>query len=95
MEAETESDDQDNHNSTTEDSTEHEESQEDRQAINVQYGTLISCIDFGDQLGALVLGALVAALDVSRENNWKHLDDLTQLCCVIGICSASFVLILR
>lgn len=71
------------------------ESPEDRQAINVQYGTLISCLDFGDQLGALVLAALISAFDVTRENNWDHLDDLTQLCCVLGVCSTLFVLILR
>lgn len=72
-----------------------EESTQERLTRNMQYGTLISCIDFGDQLGALVLGAMVAALDVSRENSWAHLDDLIQLCGILGACSAVFIFILK
>lgn len=71
------------------------ESVQERHNRNMQYGTLISCIDFGDQLGALVLGAMVASLDVSRENNWDHLDDLIQYCALVGACSAVFVLVIR
>jgi hypothetical protein len=71
------------------------ESAADRHAIHMQYGTLISCMDFGGQLGALTLGALVAALGVSRENNWGHLDDLIILCGVLGAASSGFVLIIK
>ena len=72
-----------------------EEAVQEQHSRNMQYGTLISCIDFGDQLGALVLGALVAALDVSRENDWDRLDDLIQLCALIGAFSAVFICILK
>ena len=71
------------------------ESLQERQSRNMQYGTLVACIDFGDQLGALVLGALVAALGVSRDNNWGHLEDLIQLCGFLGVCSAAFIFILK
>ncbi|CAJ1953606.1 unnamed protein product [Cylindrotheca closterium] len=41
--------------------------------IGVEYGTLVSCIDFGDQIGAVAAGPMVAALGVSRENDWRNL----------------------
>jgi hypothetical protein len=78
-----------------EDEVNQPESAADRHAIHMQYGTLISCMDFGGQLGALTLGALVAALDVSRENNWGHLDDLILLCGVLGAASSVLVLIIK
>ena len=71
----------------------HQESLPERHTRNLQYGTLISCIDFGDQLGALVLGALVGALDVGRD--WEHLGALIQVCAVLGACSTVLVVILR
>jgi len=61
----------------------------------VEYGTLISCIDFGDQVGALLLGPLVAVLGISRENDWDHLDTLLQLCALTMLLSIGLIGILR
>jgi hypothetical protein len=72
-----------------------EETSQERNGRNMQYGSLISCIDFGDQLAALILGVLVRNLNVSRENNWDNLETLIQVCALAGICSTVFVLILR
>ena len=71
------------------------ESVQERHTRNMQYGTLISCIDFGDQLGAFVLGAMVATLNVTRENDWDHLGELIGYCALLGASSAVFILILR
>lgn len=40
----------------------------------MQYGTLLSCIDFGDQIGSWLTVPLIMALGMSRENDWEHLD---------------------
>ena len=44
--------------------------------VGVTYGSLIACIDFGGQLGSLLLGFLVNILGISRDNNWKNMDKL-------------------
>jgi hypothetical protein len=56
--------------------------QQQQQQIGIEYGSFISCIDFGDQLGALVMGWIVGAMNITRENDWHHLDDLIILCAV-------------
>lgn len=67
----------------------------DAQDIGVKYGTLISCIDFGDQLGSLVTGPLVAFLGISRENNFERLDQLILLCFIFNILSLCLLALLR
>jgi phage-related holin len=64
------------------------------QHVGVRYGTLISCIDFGDQLGALMAGPLVMALGISRENDWVHLDVLIQISSLMSLLSIGLVGIL-
>lgn len=66
-----------------------------RQNRSLQYGTLITCIDFGDQLGAVVTGTLVSALGVTRENDWDHLEYCIRLFALLGIISTIFVMLLR
>ena len=63
-------------------------------ATNVMYGSFISCIDFGDQLGAIFSTPLVTALGISRENNWERLSTLIFICSGLGVLSASFLLLL-
>ena len=60
-------------------------------AVAMEYGTLLSCIDFGDQLGALLGGPLVAILGISRENNFAQLDRLLLVCSVLGFLSLGFL----
>ena len=54
--------------------------EDQRLRIAIEYGTLVSCIDFGDQLGSLLAAPLVAAWQISRENGFLHLDRLIVFC---------------
>lgn len=62
---------------------------------NLQYGSLVSCIDFGGQLGALLAGPLVALVGTSRDNDWAHLDWLQAISSSLMLCSISLLLIIR
>jgi hypothetical protein len=53
--------------------------------IAMEYGTFVSCIDFGDQLGSLAAAPLVAILNISRDNNFQGLDRLVVICAVVNI----------
>ena len=57
----------------------------DQQRIAMEYGTLVSCLDFGDQLGSLLAVPLVAAWQISRENGFLHLDRLIVFCSVANV----------
>ena len=48
--------------------------QNESASIGIQYGSLLSCIDFGGQLGALLAAPLVTWVGTSRDNDWLHLD---------------------
>jgi hypothetical protein len=74
---------------------EHSGRGEDYEKVDIQYGTLISCIDFGDQLGALLAGPIVMALGISRENDWAGMDTLIQLSSLAALLSIGFIAILR
>eukprot|EP00797_Seminavis_robusta_P028411 Sro551_g164830.2 (179) ;mRNA; f:19048-19584 len=64
-------------------------------STNLMYGSLVSCIEFGDQIGAILATPLVTALNITRENNWHNLDVMIELCSGIGVLSAGmFVLLL-
>ena len=60
----------------------------------MQYGAFITCIDFGDQLGALVSGALISQLGITRENEWNHLENHICLCALLGLLSVSLLVLL-
>jgi hypothetical protein len=68
---------------------------DDSEKVDIQYGTLISCIDFGDQLGSLLAGPIVAALGISRENDWAGMNTLIQLSSLAALLSIGFIAILR
>jgi hypothetical protein len=63
--------------------------------VGVEYGTLISCIDFGDQLGSLVMGPLVAIFGISRESNFASLDRLIIVCFFFDILSLLLLALLK
>ena len=60
----------------------------------LQYGSLITCIDFGDQLGALVASGIVAWMGISRENHWEGLQGYVSLCSIGEILSLVWMLLL-
>ena len=61
----------------------------------MQYGILISCIDFGDQIGSWLMVPLVAALGISRENEWEHLDLLILVTSALSLLPILLLPILR
>jgi len=63
-------------------------------ATSVAYGSLISCIDFGDQIGAVLSGPLVAALGITRENHWQNLGTMIHICSIIGMTSSGFLVLM-
>ncbi|KAG7355647.1 hypothetical protein IV203_000333 [Nitzschia inconspicua] len=48
--------------------------------VAVEYGSLIACIEFGDQLGSLVAAPIVSSLGISRENNFNRMDEFLLIC---------------
>lgn len=68
--------------------------QQQATGVSLQYGTLISCIDFGSQLGALFAGPLVALFGTSRENDWAGLDWLQEINSILTLCSVAFLVLL-
>ena len=62
-----------------------DDDEDQRQRIAIEYGTLVSCIDFGDQLGSLLAAPLVAAWQISRENGFLHLDRLILFCSLANL----------
>ena len=59
------------------------------------YGTLISCIDFGDQIGAWLTVPLVTMLGISRDNDWANLDIMIIITSVLGLMSVLLLWILK
>ena len=64
-------------------------------STGIQYGALISCIDFGDQIGAWVTVPLVTALGIGRENDWANLNVFIILTAILGLLSVLFLGILK
>jgi hypothetical protein len=61
--------------------------EETTKKIAIEYGTLISCLDFGDQLGAFLAGPIVALLGISRENDFLHLNRFILLSSLASVLS--------
>jgi hypothetical protein len=64
---------------------------------DLKYGSLVSCIDFGEQLGSLLTGPLVAALHVTRDGaqgRWVHFDRLIIVGALLSVMSLLLLLIL-
>jgi hypothetical protein len=69
----------------------HETASSSSTTVGMQYGTLMSCIDFGGQIGALAAGPLVAWLGTTRENHWQHLALLQELNSTLILCSIALL----
>lgn len=63
----------------------HETNHSSNIAAAVEYGSLISCIEFGDQLGALLAAPIVSSLGISRENDFKGMDQFLFICIISTI----------
>ena len=64
-------------------------------SIGMQYGTLVSCLDFGDQIGSWLTMPLVAALGISRENDWEHMDTFIWTTAVLSLIPLMLLPIIR
>ena len=61
----------------------------------MQYSTLVSCIDFGAQVGDWISVPIIAALGITRENNWTNLDQYIIICAAARLFSVSFLWLIR
>lgn len=61
----------------------------------VQYGLLIACIDFGDQVSEFLSIPIIEILDIRRDNNWHNLEWLVVVCSILSITSLVFLRLLR
>ena len=61
----------------------------------IQYGILISCIDFGDQMSDWIVVPIISQLGISQENGWKNLNWLICLCSLMSIFSLLSLPLLR
>lgn len=59
----------------------------------LQYGSYISCIDFGDQLGTWITVPIVSALGITRDD-WSKMTELVLLCSICGLLSLTFLFLL-
>ena len=57
----------------------------------IQYGMLISCIDFGDQIGDWVTVPIVSALNIQRDNDYMNLEWMIVIAAVSAITSLIFL----
>jgi hypothetical protein len=66
---------------------------------DLRYGSLISCIDFGEQLAALLTFPLISILHVTRDEaggrgSWNHLDRLIVVTAMLSLFSIALLPIL-
>lgn len=57
----------------------------------IQYGILVACIDFGDQLSDFVAMPIIEAFGIRRDNDWQNLEWFVLTCSGLGIVSLVFV----
>eukprot|EP00978_Attheya_sp_CCMP212_P022204 scaffold65949_cov51-Attheya_sp.AAC.7 len=57
----------------------------------MEYGMLVSCIDFGDYIGSWITVPIVSALGISRDAGVHNMDTLIAICAVCGIASLAFL----
>jgi len=57
----------------------------------MEYGMLVSCIDFGDYIGSWITVPIVSALGISRDTGAQNIDTLIALCAVCGVASLAFL----
>lgn len=62
--------------------------------LGIQYGVLLSCLDFGGQLGALLSAPLVKLLHINREEGWDNLPVFIQISAGLSLLSLTFLYLL-
>ena len=67
----------------------------DHTTTAMQYGTLISCIDFGDQIGSWLTVPLVTMLGMTRENDWENIHLLIYITAALSLIPLVFLPILK
>jgi hypothetical protein len=64
-------------------------------SIGMQYGALISCLDFGDQIGSWLTLPLVAALGISRANDWENMGTFILTTALLSLMPLALLPIIR
>lgn len=64
-------------------------------SVAMQYGTLVSCLDFGDQIGSWLTMPLVAALGISRENDWENMNTFIWVTALLSLIPLTLLPCLR
>jgi BT1 family. len=60
----------------------------------IQYGFLVACIDFGDQMSTFISMPLITFFGVTRENDWNNLEWFIFTCSILGMLSLIFLRLL-
>lgn len=60
----------------------------------IQYGFLVACIDFGDQMSTFISVPLLTFFGVTRENDWNNLEWFIFTCSILGMLSLIFLRLL-
>jgi len=74
---------------------EHETEQRPVYDEGMQYASYLSCIYVGAQVGDWIAVPIIAALGISRENEWKNLDLFIVICALGRIASIAFLWLIR
>lgn len=61
----------------------------------MQYGILLACIDFGDQLSDFVTIPIIQALDIRRDNDWENIEWFVVICSILAAFSILYLRIIR
>lgn len=61
----------------------------------MQYGILLACIDFGDQLSDFVTIPIIQALDIRRDNDWENIEWFVVICSMLSAFSILYLRIIR
>ena len=68
---------------------------EEAAATRMRYGALVSCIDFGSQIGAWLTVPLIASLRINRDNGYSNIDSFIGLCAAMSFAPLLLIPLLR
>ena len=72
-------------NTTTRINDTDQDDSNDAYSSRMRYGTLVSCIDFGGQIGSWLTVPLVASLGIERENHFARVDRFVMLTSLMAL----------
>lgn len=64
-------------------------------STSLEYGVLVTCIDFGDQISSWLTVPLVALLGIDRDNDWDHMDTFIYVTALLSIIPLALLPIIR